>query len=75
MGSMDEMNLVTKFARGIASKIITSLARKKLGYDVDVYVNALNVKMSEEKAHVHLDIDAQLTTEEVQRILKTLGLG
>ena len=72
---MDEMNIGTNFMKGIVSKVINKVLKKKLGYDVGIKLNDFNVKVTDKKAHVHLNIDAEMSQEELNKILKTMGLG
>lgn len=71
---MDEMRIVSKFTRSIISKLVRKTLKKKTGYDVGVQVNELNVAIADGKAHVHLNIDAELNKEELMKILKNIGL-
>ena len=48
---------------------------KKLGYSVDIQLNELNASISDEKAHVHVSIDADMSKEELMKILKKIGLN
>ena len=36
---MDEMRIVSKFTRGIISKAIKMVIRKKTGYNIDIQLN------------------------------------
>ena len=71
---MDEMKIESKWTRGIASLLIGKAMRKKLGYDVDVQLNHFRTTILEEKAHVHLDIDLELSKEELDKLIKRIGL-
>lgn len=71
---MDEMKITSAFTRNIVSKIIKKSIKKKAGYDVDIQLSELSSTIIDGKAHVHLDIDAELNKEELTKILKTIGL-
>ncbi len=71
---MDEMRIVSKFTRGIISKVVRKTLKKKTGYDVGVQVNELNVAITDGRAHIHLNVDAELNKEELMKILKNIGL-
>lgn len=71
---MDELRIVTKFTRGIISKIVASTLKKKTGYDIDISLNELNVTVTDGKAHVHLSTDVELDIAELKKILKTAGI-
>lgn len=71
---MDEMKIVSKFTTGIVSKIARKVVRDKLGYDVDIKLNNMRTTVIDEKTHVHLDVDLELTKEELDKLLKHIGL-
>ena len=71
---MDEMRIESKFTRGIASRLIKKAMRDKLGYNVDVQLNKFRPTVIEEKTHVHLDIELDLSKEELDKLLKSIGL-
>ena len=71
---MDEMRLESKFTTGLVSKIARTVVRKKLGYDMDIRLNRLRTTVVDEKTHVHLDVDLELTKEELDKLLKSVGL-
>ena len=71
---MDEMILESKFTTVIASKLAEKLVRDKLGYDVDIRLNRLRTTVLEDKMHVELNVDLELTKEELDKLLKSVGL-
>lgn len=68
------MKIVSKFTRAVLSKLARMMLRKKLGYDIDIQLNEMNVTIVDGKAHVHLNVDAELDKDELMKILKTTGL-
>lgn len=72
---MDEMKISSKFTRMLLSKLAKGVLHKKLGYNVDIQLNELNASISDEKAHVHVSIDAYMSKEELMKILKKIGLN
>lgn len=50
------------------------MVRDKLSYDVDVRLNRLRTTVMEDKMHVELNVDLELTKEELDRLLKSIGL-
>lgn len=68
------MKIVSKFTRTVISKLARMMLRKKLGYDIDIQLNEMNVTIVDGKAHVHLNVDAELDKDELMKILKTTGL-
>lgn len=71
---MDEMRIESKFTSMIASKFAEKLVRDKLGCDVDIRLNRLRTTMMDDKMHVELNVDLELTKEELTKILKNIGL-
>lgn len=71
---MDEMKIRSKFTTGIISKLVSMVIRKKLGYDVELKLNEVNATVTDGKTHVHLDVDAELSKEELTKILASIGL-
>ena len=72
---MDEMKISSKFTRMLLSKLAKGVLHKKLGYSVDIQLNELNASISDEKAHVHVSIDADMSKEELMKTLKKIGLN
>ena len=72
---MDEMRIVSKFTRGIISKAIKMVIRKKTGYNIDIQLNEAITTISDGKTHLHLDVDAELDKDELMSILTSLGLN
>lgn len=71
---MDEMRIGSKFITGIISKLLVTVVKQKLGYNIDLKLNAVNATVGDGKAYVHLDIDAEVSNEEIMRILSGVGL-
>lgn len=72
---MDEMRIVSKFTRGIISKAIKMIIRKKTGYNIDIQLNEAITTISDGKPHLHLDVDAELDKDDLMSILKSIGLN
>lgn len=71
---MDEMKIESKFMTGIASRLIRKAVRDNLGYNMDVQLNMFRTTVLDDKTHVHLDVDLELTKEELDRLVKNIGL-
>lgn len=71
---MDEMKIESKFMTGVVSKIATKTVSNKLGYNMNIQLNGLRTTVLDDKAHVHLDIDLELDKEELNKLLKSIGL-
>ena len=73
-GGMDNMYIRLPLIKRILSKIIERAIRKKLGYSVDICLNEVIVTFDGEKVHVHLNADADMSKEELTKIIKKVGL-
>lgn len=71
---MDEMNIVSKFTTGIVSKVVKVMLKKKLGCDIDIWLKEMKVTVTDGNTHVHLDVDAELSKDELKKLLKEVGL-
>lgn len=69
------MRIVSKFTRGIISKALKVMVRKKSGYNVDIQVNEITTTINDGKTHLHVDVDAELERDELIKILKSIGLN
>ena len=68
------MKIESKFITGIVSKIAKKVVRDKLGYNIDIQLNGLRTTVINDKTHVHLDVDLELTKEELNKLLKSIGV-
>lgn len=71
---MDEMNIGSKFMRGIVAKLIKKTIKKKMGYNLDIQFNGLNVKYIDGTAKIHMDVDIDMDKEELMKILRGAGI-
>ena len=71
---MDEMRLESKFTTMIASKLAYKIFIDNLCYDVDIRLNRLRTTVLDDKMHVELNVDLELTKEELDKLLKSVGL-
>lgn len=51
---MDEMKLVSKFTRGIVSKLLNKVIKKNTGYDINIQLNEVTATMTDGKTHLHI---------------------
>lgn len=72
---MDEVKIGNGFTSSVISKIIKGKIRKKLGCDVEIQINEINATITDEKAHIHFNADAELDKSELKKILKVFNLG
>lgn len=68
------MKIESKFITGIVSKIAKKVVRDKLGYNIDIQLNGMRTTVIDDKTHVHLDVDLELTKEELNKLLKSIGV-
>ncbi len=71
---MDEMKIESGFTRGVVAKILQSLLSKKLGCKIELKVNGLTASVKEGRAHLHLDIDADMDKGELSKLLIQAGV-
>lgn len=70
---MDEVNIKTGFFQGIIVKIIKKVVKQKTGYDPELKFNdPINVIFDGDRIKIHLNIDAELKKEDLQKLLKDL---
>lgn len=68
------MKIESKFMTGIVSKIANKVVRSKFGCNADIQLNGFRTTMIDEKTHIHLDVDVELTKEELNKLLKSIGI-
>ena len=71
---MDELKIKTKFMRGMLSKVLEMLIRTKTGYKVKIQLNDVDVSITEDIAHVRLDVSGDLATSECKKFQRIIGL-
>lgn len=68
------MKIESGFMKSVISKLVKTMIRKKVGYNVDIRLNQINITITDGTAHVHLNADAELDKTELAKILKKFGL-
>ena len=73
---MDELKLKlsTKFMRGIVAKLVAKAIYKKVGYEIDIQLNEIEVETIDGKIKLHVNVDAELDNNEFTKIVKGIGL-
>lgn len=70
---MDEMRVSTGFMQRIIANVITKAVKKKTGYAPDLKFNdPIRVIFDEEKVKLHVNLDAELTKEELSILMAGL---
>lgn len=70
---MDEMKITSTFTTKLISNVLQTVLRKKLGYNVGIQLNEVKASVTDGKTHIHLDVDAELSKEELMKILANAG--
>lgn len=70
---MDIMKISSKFTTSLLSKVIGMALSKKLGYKIDIQINDIEATIDDGKTHVHVNIDAEMNSDELTKVIKTLG--
>ena len=73
---MDEMriNLSSKLMKGTVTKLIAMMLRKKTGCEIDIVINNASIQADNGKVIVHMNADAEMTTENFTKLIKKIGL-
>jgi hypothetical protein len=70
---MDELKIKSRFTRAIASKFVAKKIKNNVGVNANVYLNDLDISTCNDRTHIHLDFDADMTQEEFKKLLEKLG--
>ena len=64
------MNIKSKLIRGLLSVVLQKLIKKKLGTDITLQINGVDIYDVDEGAvGVHLDMDALIDRTELQKLV------
>lgn len=64
------MNIKSKLIRGLLSVVLQKLIKKKLGTDITLEINGIDIYDVDEGAvEVHLDMDALIDRTELQKLV------
>ena len=67
---MDELKIETGFMKKLIAKIIGRIIRKKVGYEMDICLNEIEITFNGDKAIAHVNVDAEMSKEELKKIVK-----
>ena len=67
-----KIKLPNKIMRGIVTKIIKKSIVKKFGYDIDIRIEELEIKNENGRVYLHLNADAETSSEEFTDIINKL---
>ena len=70
---MDELKIAinSMFMKRIVKTVLSKAIEKKLGYKIDIQINEIKADVTGGVVELHLDIDGQITTDEVSKLLKS----
>lgn len=64
------MNIKSKLIRGLLSVVLQKLIKKKLGTDITLEINGIDIyDLDEGAVGVHLDMDALIDRTELQKLV------
>lgn len=67
---MDILKITSKFAKGVLNLCLTKIIKRRFGYDVELVINDLDVKLVGDKVYLHIDANAETDVDEFNKILK-----
>jgi hypothetical protein len=72
---MDELkiSLSNGLMTGMVTKLLTKLISKKLGYKIDIQLNDLKINVVDSKAHVHVNVDAEMNNDDFMNLIKSMN--
>ena len=69
-----KLKLSTKFMRSMVANLISKALYKKMGYDINILLNEIEVKNENGKILLHVNADAEVDNVEFVKILKSIGM-
>jgi len=67
-----KLNLSSDFTKNLVSKVISSVVRNKLGYDIDIRLHDLDVQIVDGNARIVANVQADIDKQELNRIAQTI---
>lgn len=71
---MDIMKIGSNLMKGVIAKLLKKVLKNKLGYEIDIILDEFEATITDGKAHIHLNIDADMSKEELMKLIKNAGL-
>lgn len=70
---MDELKIAinSAFMKRIVKTVLSKMIEKKLGYKIDIQINEIKADVAGGVVKLHLDMDGQMTTDELSKLLKS----
>lgn len=71
---MDEMKLKisTSIMKNLLTKIVRKVIKKKYGCDVCIHLNDLNIELTDGRAYVHLNVDADMNQNDLMKVMNSI---
>lgn len=69
-----KLNLGPAFLRSMIARIIGKAIKKKLGCDIDILIKEIQITSENGRTSIHLDLDAELSNEELTKLIKSIDL-
>lgn len=67
---MDVMKINSNIFKKLISESIATFIKKKFGYDMDIYLNSLEIVIDDTNGKIHIDTDLNMPKAQVNDILK-----
>lgn len=67
-----KLNLSSDFTKNLVSSILSSVIRKKLGYDVDISLDDLDVEIVDGDAQIKTSVRAKINKQELNKIVRNV---
>lgn len=69
---MDMLKISSKFMKGVLNLCLSKMIQKKLGYNIDILINDLNMEVRDGKVYLHVDANGEIKEEEFTKIMKSI---
>ncbi len=68
------MKIGSNLMKMVVAKLVKKLLKDKLGYEIDILLDEFQATIIDGKAHVHLNVDAEMSKDELMKLIKNAGL-
>ena len=72
MGDLLKLKLGSIIMKGVITGFLKKQIKNKFDAEVEIQINDLDVSVENGKAHLHIDIDGDLTGDELAKLIKNL---
>lgn len=67
-----KIKLSTKLMKDLLTKIVRKMIKKKYGCDVCIHLNDLNIELTDGRAYVHLNVDADMNQYDLMKVMNSI---